>query len=221
MGRTATYLDIAQRSDEWFALRCGKLTGSRAKDMLAAIRSGESAARRDLRVQLCVERLTGTPYDSGEGFVNAAMQWGIDTEAEARHAYEALTGQTVWDGGFIEHATHRAGHSPDGIVGDGAGLLEIKCPLSATHLGYLRSGELPTRHLAQLRHGLWVAGRQPDDPQWIDFFSYDPRFPDGLQTFLRRLTLEEADLDTYDHAATAFLCEVDDELDAIHALKVA
>ena len=52
-------VNAPQRSPEWFAARAGRLTGSMAGDMLATIKSGEAAARRDYRLQLALERLTG------------------------------------------------------------------------------------------------------------------------------------------------------------------
>ena len=58
----------------------GRLTGSRAADLLATLkRGGEAAARRQLRAQLVVERLTGAPQD--DVYVTAALQRGIDAGA--------------------------------------------------------------------------------------------------------------------------------------------
>jgi hypothetical protein len=88
--RRFAIVEAEQRSEAWFRARAGRLTGSRAGDMLATIKSGEAAARRDLRTQLVVERLTGQPQE--DAYVNAAMQWGIDHEAEAFAAYEAESG---------------------------------------------------------------------------------------------------------------------------------
>ncbi|MEK9723283.1 MAG: YqaJ viral recombinase family protein [Rhodospirillaceae bacterium] len=106
---------VQQRTPEWFALRLGRLTASDAKDMLAVIKSGEAAARRDLRMRLVCERLTGQP--SEDTYTNADMQRGVDLEPEARRAYEAHTGQLVDTRvGFISHDDCAAGCSPDGVV---------------------------------------------------------------------------------------------------------
>ncbi len=132
---------IEQRTPEWFRLRAGKLTGSAAKDMLAKIKSGEAAARRNLKFKLVAERLTGQSQESG--YINAAMQWGIDKEAEAIAAYEAATGAMVQAIGFVEHDEQPIGTSPDGFVGDD-GIVSIKCPETATMIHYMRAGVEPS-----------------------------------------------------------------------------
>jgi hypothetical protein len=211
---TFTTIDAPQRSPEWFAARAGRLTGSCAKDMLAQIKSGEAAARRDLRTKLVVERLTGQPQE--DGYVNADMQWGIDHEADAFAAYEAHTGLVVRRTGFLCADGLMVGCSLDGDVDDFAGIVELKCPKSATHLGYLREGRAPTNHMGQLLHNLWVTGAQ-----WCDFASYDPRFPDHLRLFVVRVPRVEIDILAYSKQAEKFLAEVDEELASLSELAVA
>lgn len=196
-----------QRTDEWKALRAGKLTGTGAKDVLAKIKSGEAAARRDLRYRLLAERLSGQPQE--DPYVNAAMQWGIDHEAEALAAYEAATGQMVQAVGFCEHEILPAGTSPDGLVGDD-GIVSIKCPKTSTHLAYVRAGSEPAEHAAQNTHELWLTGRA-----WVDFVSYDPRLPDALRLFLVRVTRTPDQIAAYDAEAVKFLNEVQTEIDAL------
>lgn len=200
-----------QRSPEWFAARCGRVTASRACDVLAKIKSGEAAARRNYRVQLVAERLTGQPQD--DGFVSAAMQRGTDLEPQARTAYELLTGQLVKECGFLQHATLPIGASPDGVMGDFDGLLELKCPNPATHVGYLKAGVVPSDYLPQLTHQLLVSGAA-----YVDFMSYAPNFPEALQTFLVRLKREDVDLAGYEAAVRAFLREVEDEVLALQTM---
>jgi hypothetical protein len=211
-------VDVEQRSAEWFACRAGRLTASCAKHLLSKGKgSAESAGRRDLRARLVVERLTGKPEDDGDGFTNAAMQWGVEHEAEAFAAYEALTGTLTSRVGFLAHHELMAGGSPDGVIGDFEGLLEIKCPKSATHLGYLRGSKaVPAEHQAQLIHMLWLTGCE-----YIDFLSFDPRFPPHLQTFLVRLTRSSVDVPAYELAARLFLTEVDTDVAALAAEKAA
>ena len=204
--------DVIQRSPEWYALRAGKLTGSCAKDMLATVKSGEAAKRRDLRFKLVAERLSGQSQE--DGFVNAAMQWGIDKEADAIKAYEARTGQLVRTVGFCQHEALMAGTSPDGLVGDD-GIVSIKCPKTATHLSYLRAGVEPDEHRAQNTHELWVTGRR-----WVDFVSYDPRLPEHLRLLVLRVRRAGVELDDYEARAVAFLAEVDTELQAIRTMTV-
>lgn len=205
-------INAEQRSPEWFQARAGKLTGSKAALVTDFLKSGkESADRRDYRLQLVCERLTGKPQEDGDGFVNAAMQRGIDMEPMAFAAYEALTGDMAARTGFLAHVTHQAGCSLDGHVNNFAGIVEIKCPKSATHLSYWRGkGTAPEDHLPQIIHNLWISGAE-----WCDFLSFDDRFPASMQTFLVRVKRSDVDLAAYEAAALTFLAEVDTEVNAI------
>jgi hypothetical protein len=215
-----TIIDVPQRSPEWFAARAGRLTASCAKHLLSKGKgSAEAVGRRDTRDRLVVERLTGRPVDTGNGFQNDAMEWGEDTEAEARLRFESLTGELVTQVGFLAHTELMAGGSPDGVIGDFAGLLEIKCPTISTHMRYVRGPkEVPADHLPQLLHMLWLT--QCD---YIDFFSFDPRFPAHLQTFLVRLKREavETDLKAYEILVRNFLGECDRDIAALAAEQAA
>lgn len=211
-----TVIDAEQRSPEWFAARCGKLTGSCAADVFAKIKTGEAAARRDLRMRLVVERLTGQTQD-GDGFVSADMKRGTDLEPQAFAAYEAETGTMVSRAGFLLHNDLPVGCSPDGVIGDYEGILELKVPRSATHLRYLRApGVLPAEHVAQVHHALFVTGAA-----FVDFCSFDPRFPSHLQVFLVRVTRESVDLKAYELAIRLFLSEVDAEYQSVLTLRGA
>lgn len=190
-------LDIKQGSQAWFAERVGHCTASRAADVLAKIKTGEAATRRKYRIQLVTERLTGAPVT---GYQNAAMLWGTQTEPEARMALEAATGVIVQEVGFIKHPTIPwVGGSPDGTIGDD-GLLEIKCPESTTHLEWLEQNRVPPEHIPQLQFQLWVTGRK-----FVDFVSYDPRFPDGLQLFVVRVPRDDAYIKTLETEVMDFL----------------
>lgn len=214
MSRDFTIIDAEQRSDAWFLARLGRLTGSRAADMLATIKSGEAAARRDLRMQLVCERLTQTLQE--DAFVNAAMQRGIDCEPLAFAAYEALTGDVAVRTGFLAHNTLAIGCSLDGHIGDFAGILELKCPKSATHLKYLRAKTVPAEHVPQITHNLWITGAA-----WCDFMSFDDRFPPALQSYLIRVERNEQEIASYALAATLFLSEVAAEVEAVKGLRAA
>jgi len=200
-----------QRSPEWFTARLGKLTGSRAKDMLATIKNGEAAPRRNLRVQLVLERLTGRSQENG--YQSHAMQQGIEREVDAFAVYEGLTGTLLTSSGFLEHDTLMAGCSLDGHVGDFEGLVEIKCPQAATHLDYLKTGTIPGDYYKQITHALWITGAQ-----WCDWLSFNPDFPEPLQVKLVRVVRSEAAIAAYETAATAFLAEVDQELETVQQL---
>ena len=205
-----TIVDVPQRTPEWFAARLGRLCGSRAGDMLATIRSGEAAARRDLRTQLVLERITGRSQENG--YQNADMLRGTELEPIALAAYEAQTGRLVEPIGFCQHDALLAGCSPDGFV-DADGAIEIKVPRSANHLSCLRSGGLPKEHLPQVVHLLWITGRA-----WVDFISFDPRFPEPLHLYVVRHLRNEVEIKSYELAATLFLREVDEEEAAVRAL---
>jgi hypothetical protein len=213
------YDDLAQRSDEWRALRAGKLTGSVAADILATLKTGkEPACRRDLRVRLVAERLTGQPQENA--FVSEAMQRGIDKEADALAAYETQTGRLVMPVGFIAHDTLAAGCSPDGLVSHD-GLIEAKCPKTATHLGYVDDpASLLAEYHAQIIHNLWITQRS-----WADIVSFDDRLPEHLRLVIVRYDAHTAEhtkeIASYELAARQFLREVDAAVERYAVAKVA
>ena len=206
-----TVIDVPQRSPEWYQARLGRLTGSCAAEMMSQIKSGESAGRRNLRVRLVLERITGR--SQGSDFVSPDMQNGIDREAEAFAHYEALSGVVVQRVGFLQHDDLMCGCSPDGVIGAFEGLVSIKCPKPATHLDFLKSRKVPTEYLRQCAHESWVSGAL-----FVDFLSYQPQFPHELASCLVRVTREELDIPAYDKAALAFLAEVDREVEAVRTL---
>lgn len=206
-----TIIDVPQRSPEWYAARLGRLTGSCAADMLATIKSGEAAGRRNLRVRLVLERLTGRSQEAD--FVSTDMQNGIDREAEAFAQYEALSGHVMHRVGFLQHRTLMAGCSPDGVLGDFDGLVSIKCPKPATHLEFLKSRKVPTEYQRQNAHESWISGAS-----FVDFLSYQPEFPPELASCLVRVERADLDIPAYEKAALAFLEEVDTELAAVRTL---
>lgn len=191
---------MAQQTDEWFAKRLGKATASKFKDVMATIKTGEAATRRNYRVQLVVERLTGKKEDS---YTNAAMTWGNETEPLARIAYECRTGLIVEQVDFVDHPHLMAGASPDGLIGEDGGL-EIKCPhQSAVHVETIQSG-MPSEHMAQVQGAMWITGRK-----WWDFVSYDPRMPEHLQLYVQRIERDDKYIADLESKVTVFLREVE------------
>jgi predicted phage-related endonuclease len=181
--------------------------------MIATLKSGgEPAARRDYRMQLVAERLTGQPQDSL--FVNDAMQWGIDTEPAARMAYEAATGIVVREVGLIlpDDEDFMVAISPDGLI-DSDGGCEIKCPKTATHLSWLEADEVPAEHIPQIELSLLVTGLR-----YWKFVSYDPRLPEGLQLFHKTYYRIDARLSDLDTKVRAFIAEVDEETERIRQI---
>lgn len=214
MSRPFVLVDVDQRSEAWFAARAGRLTASCAADMMARIKTGEAAGRRDLRTKLVIERLTGAPQE--DGFVSKDMQRGIDSEADALTEYEIATGLIVQRVGFLQHPELMAGCSPDGMVNDFEGLLELKCPRPANHLECLRSRTLPARYVPQVTHALWISGAR-----WCDFATYCADFPEPLRLFRVRVERNETEIAAYEVMARAFLSEVEKELADVSALLPA
>lgn len=206
-----TVVDAEQRSAAWFHARAGKVTASRACDFLAKTKSGYSTSRKNYLVQLVAEQLTGQPQE--DGYVSPAMQRGLDLEAQAFATYEAATGHMPQRVGFLQHNDLPIGSSPDGVIGDFDGVLELKVPNPATHLGYVRAGVLPANYLPQVSHHLFVSGAA-----YCDFMSYGPDFPDHLQVFLLRVYRSQVDLVTYEKELRVFLAEVNTELEAIRTM---
>jgi hypothetical protein len=211
-----TIIDAEQRSEEWFKARAGRLTSSCADILFKEGRKKgeESYLRRDLRIKLALERITGLPQED-DGFVSAAMQRGIEKEADARLAYEAATGVLVEQSGFLAHTTYLAGTSLDAHANDFEGVIELKCPKSATHIGYLENKTLPLDYLRQIQHHVWITGAQ-----WADFVSFDDRLPEHLQLVIYRVTRAELDIPEYEREALAFLKEVEAKVHALNALGV-
>lgn len=200
---------IEQRTDEWFAARLGRVTASRMSDVMARTKTGYGAARANYMAALIVERLTGSRE---EGFSSAAMAWGTETEPQARANYMLTTGRSVAEAGFDLHSTIAdLGASPDGYVGKD-GLIEIKCPNTATHLDTLLNDTVPQKYLLQMQTQMACTGRA-----WCDFVSFDPRLPDEMQLWIKRVP-RDADLIAEIEAETVkFLGELTAKLEALRA----
>ena len=191
---------MEQRSAEWYAARLGKVTASKVADVVARTKTGYAASRANYMAQLVCERLTGKPT---EGFSNAAMEWGVEQEAAARDAYSARVGELVTEVGFIDHPTIKmAGASPDGIVG--AGIVEIKCPSTATHIEYLFEREPPQKYFYQMQWQMACTGAD-----WCDWVSYDPRMPENLQLLVVRIPRDTDCIQMLEKEVSEFLAELD------------
>ena len=188
-----------QRTDAWMQQRLGKVTASRVADVLAKIKTGESASRKNYKMELVVQRLTNK---QGESFTNAAMEWGTEQEPFARMAYEAHTGTFVKEEGFIDHPTIEGfGCSPDGIVGEG--LIEIKCPNTANHIETVLENKAPSKYIPQMQCQMACTGAK-----WCDFVSFDPRLPEDLQLFVVRVERDQEYIDAMEVEVKQFLDEV-------------
>lgn len=202
---------IEQGSEAWVALRLGKATGSRISDVLAQGKSGApSASRANYRAQLVVERLTGAMV---EGYTNDAMERGKEVEADARRAYSFRTGNKVLEASFALHPSiEMSGASPDGLIGDD-GVVEFKCPNTATHIDTLRGGIIPKGYRDQILWEMACTGRT-----WCDFVSFDPRMPESMALHIRRVHLDPERLAMVEVEVRIFLAEVDEAVAELRRL---
>jgi putative phage-type endonuclease len=201
---------MEQRSDEWFMARLGKATASRFNDIMSTTKTGYGAGRKNYRAELVIERLTGEKI---ENYTNSFMQWGIDNEPTARLAYESESGDIVKDATFVQHALLDAGASPDGYIGDD-GILEIKCPNSATHIQTLQSKKIPYQYIAQVQGQMWITGRA-----WAKFVSFDPRMPINAQIIIIDVPRDDEYIEKLEKEVTSFLEEVEAEFEFVREYK--
>lgn len=195
---------LIQGSAEWHAARCGRVTASCVADVIAKTKTGYGASRANYMAQLIAERLTGV---QAEGFTNAAMQWGKDQEPNACDAYAFMKDAELTEVGFVVHPTiDAAGASPDRLVG-ADGLLEVKCPNTATHLDTLLSGSVPGKYYTQIQWQLACTGRA-----WCDFASFDPRMPESMQLFVSRVERDAAYIAELEGEVRTFLTELESKV---------
>jgi putative phage-type endonuclease len=195
---------IEQGTDAWHQLRLGKVTASRVADIMAKTKTGVSASRGNYLIELALQRVTGTIEPM---YTNDAMAWGTATEPQARVAYEVKTGNFVDQIAFVEHdIIEWFGCSPDGLVGKD-GLIEIKCPNSATHWATIKDGKPPNKYVIQMQTQMACTGRK-----WCDFVSFDPRMPERSQLFICRVERDQKIIDEIETEVMKFLIEVFDEV---------
>lgn len=191
--------EIVQGSPEWHAIRCGKVTASRVADVIARTKTGWGAMRANYAAELIAERLTGVVV---EGYTNAAMQWGTEQEPQARMAYEFMHDVSVEQVAFVVHPSIAdSGASPDGLVGSD-GLVEIKCPNTATHIETLLSGSVPSKYITQMTWQMACTDRR-----YCDFVSFDPRLPESMQLFVKRVQRDESLVAELEREVVVFLRE--------------
>lgn len=192
---------MIQGSDEWKAARLGRLTASRVAEAMAKTKTGWGASRANIRAELVCERLTET---AGDSYMNAAMQWGVDHEPDARDAYEFFRDCDVELVGFVDHPRiAMSGASPDGLVGKD-GLVEFKCPNTATHIETLLGATPPDKYVKQVLWQMACTGRK-----WCDLASFDPRMPEGMRLHIQRIERDDKVIAQLETDAELFLAEVE------------
>ena len=201
---------VEQGSPEWHAQRCGKVTASRISDMMAKTKTGWGSSRANYAATLIAERLTGCVAES---YTNAAMEWGIATEGEARSTYEFYTDTVVSPVGFVPHPSiPMSGASPDGYIGT-EGILEVKCPNTATHIDTLLGQAVPSKYILQMQWQMACTGRL-----WGDFVSFDPRMPEEMRLFIKRVPRSQGMIAEISTCVIAFLKEIDEKVSQLEKL---
>lgn len=176
----------AQGSDEWLALRAGKITASEADALLSPLfKRKESKAVDTYLGKKLAEKWLGTPLPNEEVFA-LPMEFGKILEIEARPTFKLLTDLPVTTVGLIETDDGLCACSPDGIVGGDAGL-EIKSPAIQTHCKYLVAGVLPPEYAVQVHFSMFVTGFS----RWY-FMSYRRLMPPLLLEIKRDEAIQEA-----------------------------
>lgn len=195
-----------QRSPEWLAERAGKVTASCLSDVMMA---KTTAGYQNLMARLICERLTGQPVET---FKSGAMEYGADTEAQARAFYELESGNEVVECGFIPHPTLAwTGASPDGLIRED-GLVEIKVPQPAKHIKNLMGGSIDKAYSLQMQWQMECTGRL-----WCDFVSFNPTFPDHLKIHIQRVDRDAEAIEEIKAATTTFLAELEGKLRVLNA----
>jgi len=171
-------IKCAQRSEEWYEIRKGKITSSTFPDLMKSPKQRLEWNQTQLAIlrQAAAEIITGEGEDH---FTSKAMQWGIDNEDYGRDQWAIENFETVRECGFFQYS-EGIGGSPDGIItrdGKDWGVFELKCPMSKNHLKYLLdSDELFEEYGGQVLGEAFVTGLN----NYV-LVSFDPRFPDGRQ----------------------------------------
>ena len=199
---------MQQGSEEWKQARCGRVTASRVHDIVAVTRSGGfTSGRKNYLADLVIERLTGQPAPS---YQSAAMAYGTECEPEARLAYALAKGVEIEEVGFVPHPTiDMAGCSPDGLV-DKDGLVEIKCPNTATMIEVLLGAPVNLSYASQCHFQMACTGRQ-----WCDLVTYDNRLPGGMRMHIQRIHRDDKIIAKLNIEVEQFLIDLDATVDLL------
>lgn len=199
-----------QNNGHWMSDRTGCLTASRIAKAIKRLRDGSySKESDDMAKEILAERLSGIAMTH---YVSPEMEHGTETEPEAREVYEAHTGNLVQLVGFIKHPSIQwCGASPDGLVDDD-GLIEIKCPKTATHIGYKAMREAPLEYRPQMLLQLACTRRS-----WVDFVSYDNRVKDPKHRLhVVRFEPDRFEIEKIEEEAAEFLRRIDNLFDQLN-----
>ena len=170
--------NFEQRTDEWYAIRRGKMTASNAETIIA---NGKG-------LETYIYNLMAEYYSSAEkeNYINTDMQRGIDLEPEAKIEFQFYTGLDIKEVGCVELNEYILA-SPDGLIGDD-GLIEIKCPNDSIYFKLLLSNNIKPEYIAQMQMQMYVTDRQ-----YCYFVSYNPNFEKSL--YIKKINRDEEMID--------------------------
>jgi len=162
---------------EWLQERVGKFTASEFHRLVTCPNKKElPVGAITYSTEKAVELLTEFFED---GYISAAMQWGIDNELNAVNAFEERTLLNVeYTGSNQKFLTlgSNIGGTPDGLIRNQSGI-EIKCPNPLTHFKYMlikNNNDLKKvkpEYYWQIQGLMMITGCK----KW-HFISYDPRY---------------------------------------------
>lgn len=175
------FVDVEQNTDEWFALRAGKLTSSKLGVIMANYGKSFGEPAKKYAVNIAIEQITGTPLSSD--YTNAHMERGHEQEPLARMLYEEEMFCEVSNGGFFESPF--VGCSPDGLVYD-EGVIEIKSVVPSVHYANVKRQNVDPAYRWQC-----IGNLKFTDRAWLDFVSYCADFPPGKKLFTFRLNRQD------------------------------
>lgn len=201
---------MEQRTSEWHDARRGKVTASKVYDVINRTPKGEFyAGRKNYKQALVAEIITN---ETAVSYSSDAMKWGTEKENEAREAYAKTIFDEVTEVGFIDHPSILgSGASPDGLVGPN-GLVEIKAPNTVTFIEYILSDTIPPNYVAQMQWQMACTGRK-----WCDFVAYDPRMPEDINMFVKRVERDDLYISTMEEMVVQFIKEVNETVDQLKA----
>ena len=170
--------NFEQRTDEWYAIRRGKMSASNAETIIA---NGKG-------LETYIYNLMAEYYSSAEkeNYINADMQRGIDLEPEAKIEFQFYTGLDIKEVGCVELNDYILA-SPDGLIGND-GLIEIKCPNDSVYFKLLLSNNIKPEYIAQMQMQMYVTDRQ-----YCYFVSYNPNFEKSL--YIKKINRDEEMID--------------------------
>lgn len=136
--------DIIQGTEEWFAIKWGKIGGSRCEGLYNKTDT--------LLVHLIAEHSEDFELEE-DGWMSSDMVRGIELEPEARRQLSEYIGQELITAGWWQSKDHPLlGVSPDGFTSDLKIACEIKCPARNKHTKTILEDAIPADNILQCVH---------------------------------------------------------------------